>query len=963
MATLAEVLAGTGQVEFVGKFEYRNPSTDTVSVFYVSFGGTVLSTGSGDEPPSETFPARLKDPGTLDYRLSVDLQFSGLAQVELGPVVLDNVPAGENIEGPYDLLSAFTFAGRDYTLYGGAANAAFSTFEVVASGRFHGEPQISATEARFNLQSPMEMLNVPLRVNRYVGIPTAIKWLTSSGGAVAPHIADYDLTSFTLISRIRMPSEPTSLATLWLKQISSADRNFYGALNTLGGIDCYASIAGVNTLIVSSDDNWADGADHIVVWSLSDKSESYLMIGGVVVGLQTALADSVDTQTADVLFGHNLINGLSFDVRIYNHYMTPDEARAVTGTRIDGDETGVVAYWTGDDGSGSIATDYSANANHAALSGVENTDYEWAPTDLGMSEQAGQAMPIAHGIIANAPADLVDSVLERYRIDDGVSNTLALLSSLIVRSKGAPLATPADYTSEGSGVLQMTGSQDEPVTFAYPDPSEAGASYADLLAEYIVRRGGFDAADLSSDALDELRMILPFDSGWFLGGQQGQQSALLSADVQEILAGGGAHLRLGPTGLLTPGYVLAPISPGPYGSEPVIDFHGTGTVNLGDVGSVTGAHSIVFWMKSLTFGLEARGLDVTLLTKPNLYSYVLGTDGSIRVEYSTLTPLAIRSSPNILPIELWRALCVTYDDVSGERNLYIADKEGTSVLLATDTTTGTLVGSSDDLLVGGFIGSGAYVQVWDRELTQGEFSLLAMTPPVPSEEANLTVYAPMTEGSGSVVEELVNDGVGLLSSRCTWAPKVVYDLSATHQGVDFEPRSLVPAWRAVVGYAENFRPMSPSEIAPPPTVSKADALQFKRERALAPAESADVLADYPGANGNVFLKSPLAKRSQAQALARNILTRLGPNRVGGILSNAGRDSILLDLTDEIRIVSYRFGLALGRSYRVIQKRVRYGALTSDLELWGSGPVAEELQLLTEEGEVLLTEAGEEILLG
>lgn len=925
MPTFTEILRSGKDVEFVGAFSYRDPVTDTTGVVYVSFGSTVPQTESTDTPASKTFAARLNDPGTLSLQLSEDLIFSGIAQSQLGEVMLDNTPAGNDTAGPFDGWLSLTFAGRDYTLYGGEAGTAFSTFEVLRTEKISGEPRVSATEVRVSLLSPMERLNVPLIVDHYVGIPTCIEGLTTSFQVNVPHIADYDVTDFTIFFRFNLAGNPAANRNLILKETAFNNRNFLIQHRTDGGFDCYASIGGVSNLLLNTTADYADGNWHTLVWSLLDKTTTYLMLDGAVIDTETAalVAGSVNVQTAQISMALAYSGGKFCDARLYNAYLSPDEARSILNTRIDGDETGVVGSWAFEDGSGAVVTDNSPNANHGAIAGTIDVAWKWSPTDLGMRELAGQAMPIVHGMVMHAPADLIDDSEERYRIRDKVANTLAA-DPPVLYSKAVELELVTDYTDEGGGVYQTTSEVDEPVTFAYTIQSEDGSAYPDLIAEWIVKRGGFLSSAISTPALNELRFILPFQSGWFHSGQ----SAQLQTVIHDLLVGGGSHLRQDAAGLFVPGYLLPTVSPGPYSSEEaVIDFHGNGSVNFGSLGGQTGSHSRVFWIKNLTFGLSARVVDTPIARKSGQYSIILTTNGALRVEHDELSPSGIETAANILPIEAWWCAVVTYNVSTGVRNLYFGPAGGGAVARASDTTTGSIADPGGDLIVGNLAGSISHLIEYDKVLSGAEINAIMSTPPVAG-ASNLTFYSSMTDGKGSTVKEIVSGGVGTLTSACKWAPQVTFDMATA--GATFTPRQLIPASKVVVGFKENFKPLTESEIAD--GVSRKDRVPFKRQRQSVPVENPDARTDYLDTRSEV-LRSPFYLRSQAQALARNVLSRLGPNRSAGVLENGGRDAVSLDLTDEIRIVTYRYGLPLGDAYRVVRKNVRYAGLTADLELW------------------------------
>jgi hypothetical protein len=175
---------------------------------------------------------------------------------------------------------------------------------------------------------------------------------------------------------------------------------------------------------------------------------------------------------------------------------------------------------------------------------------------------------------------------------------------------------------------------------------------------------------------------------------------------------------------------------------------------------------------------------------------------------------------------------------------------------------------------------------------------------------------------------------------------------------------LTPAWKAIVGYAENFSPLTQADIAA--IVSKADARALKRQRLEVRSWDSSILADYPEAinipSQDEILRTPLAIRSQAQAVVRNWLARLNPDRSGGVLLNGGRDALSVELGDEVRIVTERYGMSNGLSYIVIQQRPKYASLNADLELWGGkAPSVEGATIVSQDGITIVSQDGEVII--
>lgn len=977
MPTFVELLASNADIEFVGEFNYRNPSTDEETAFYVSFGGTVPPTSSSDDPPSQTFPARLSDPGTLDYQLNEEVDkieaFAGLVQLSLGTVTLDNTPAGVGIAGPYSGLTALSFGKRDYVLWAGEQGAAFSTFNVVARAKILGEPQVETGKVIFTMQSPMEILNIPLRAQTFLGIPTGIRNLTSSGFATVPHIVEYDLLSYTTVHRFRIPTISTgNHQNLTSKGAGLTDLNWNVGIAGTGGIvggpsgisagEVFwrVSFAGVLTLVGRSVALYDDDEVHTLVVSLLDKSHAYMMIDNEVVAEFNPTV-SVDVQTADILFGAATFSpqGLVFGSVLYAGYLSPDEARAATATRINGDETGVVGWWPFDDGSGSVLTDYSVNANHAALSGVENTDWEWAATDLGMPELAGVEMPIPLGFAFNIPMPVHDTIRERGTWNDAVPSLGDSVALGDVKARGVVLSP----TDEGNGVVQFTaGEPAEPVTF----DTEGGTNQSMYVGTLLERLLAFRSpAPFALDRFQWVNGLLPFSSGW----SPSAPHMTLAAATAEILHGSGLFLeQLPATGDLAVGALLPPVAPGPYNNESVLEMLDDSGIHFPGVSVPGGAsRSIGGWIKLQHFAFDA-----------NSTHGFIGNVGTTRIRFNTLgrlefldtalTPTTLTTDPLGLDYSGLYFVMGVYDHSAHTRKIYLGKKGGVLREIASDSgITGSPGGGSTSITVG--LGLESYViahaQAWQKALSLVEVKVLFETPPIGT-ESDLFFYAPMNDGSGTTVLNIAGAGSvsdDFSSALHRWAPKLRLDLDGlVAMGTHLQfLRTLSPAWKITIGYRRNYSPMNASDIAE--AVSRADAFELRRPYREVSVVNSNTRDDYLDSRALPVLVSPFKDAAGGSALARNLLTRFGPGRRVALLNDAPRESIALNLTDEVMLTAQAFPeLANGLSFRVIQRRAEYARLRAQLGLWSAAPEsAGVVYLMTEDGVILLTEDDTPIL--
>ena len=118
--------------------------------------------------------------------------------------------------------------------------------------------------------------------------------------------------------------------------------------------------------------NWHHVA---ITWNGASKTVAHFIDGQRVGTHRVNKGKITYNQNNSVLFGMNASGKEPFqgelkEVRIWNRARLRAEIQAAMNHRLKGDEAGLVGYWPCDDGSGPIARDLTANANHAELQSV-----------------------------------------------------------------------------------------------------------------------------------------------------------------------------------------------------------------------------------------------------------------------------------------------------------------------------------------------------------------------------------------------------------------------------------------------------------------------------------------------------------------------------------------------------------------------------------------------------------------
>ncbi len=959
-------------LEYTAEIDYRDIGGAADKTLRI--GTAARATGASDLPASVPFEGLLEPPVGSGAGLSGDLEFDTAPnQFRLEA---RNKPVEQGGAGPLDFLVDDSVSGRSATLrIGGRNSSHHRSFSRWRSATVSGEPEITDERARFNLESVPRNLREPLDVKRYAGIPTCLRQMNTSvlGRAQASHISAYDLTSFTCFARVRLESASTTAADIFFKQLAAAtDRNYLFRVNSSGGITGNCSSGGVanDVNMISTASLVDDGEWHWAAWSLLDGEKTYLLVDGNEEATDTTIG-TPDTQTAHVNIASGTESGyLLCDCRLINEYMSQDEVRAMAEVAWSGDgtittdvPTFAVAYWPLNDTSGSVATDYSTNANDGTVDGVENTDYEWFETDLGEVQLGGTTMPMAHGAFVYGHAQLVDSGRERYRFTD-INNTNPT-DDWFMRNFIQGVDTATIFTDR---VFEFASSTDEPVSY-FTIPAAAGFADvndwqrypAEIVQDIMTRRAGIPVSEFDESSLGRMRELAPLWTGLHVPG--GTSPLTSNQVIEHFLKGLGGHYRLDRYGRFVFDFLFPPIGPGPDGTvcaEFMGAHYGLGVaatddynpeIVFGDVTDLgTGSCTLACWFKPLAYHhyrnevttggpTDSLPIGLKLVEHQHRLQIVRQSDnfGGLIFGSHGITPTEWISWQGIdtLDEDSWYFLAGVYDSVGNTHTMYLAKQGESLVQIASRSSLGgTLQIPGDVLRIGGtatsnadlgrrsYVGGLQHVQTYNSTKTLSALQALMDNHPTTG-TANIAAWVPFTQGSGYAIEEVSGGRSAMTGAR--WSPQLDLDLSLSSPKIQWDYyRTIPPVNSVVVNYNPNFGQIDRDSIAV--SVTDADAITFtrsSRSREL-PISANDTSYDEKRTL-EVFIaaigdpnKFPTAVGEDSPGnVTRHWANRSGRKRTSAGIVGVDRRALSLVPNGELRITDSRYGLSAGKNFRIV----------------------------------------------
>jgi hypothetical protein len=860
-----------GRPSFLARCDVFDSAGDQVELWF-SQEGKFLETESLDHPASTSMRSMLSESFAIDQGLELD-SWEALVPQRLRSLRLRDYPVGAgtgNAPAPRldrgELLS-YTWSGGLITLYALPAGALSSRERVaIASGspskdsdqgRPSGEPIIDGEYIQIDLNPTLETIGgKEILARRHSGPPIGWRRLSGNQMVEAPHSAAYDITSYTLIARFRTPAFDVGAGAIsrLFRRVGTTNQIWTEILAISAGRLQWRIGNGATTQALISTPASLDLADdepHVLACSIDADRAWWLAIDGVVLG--SGAPTIIPATPAAVTWLAYNIDGFWCDGRILNGYLEPEQALplAETAPEADDSDLSVLGYWRGDDGAGTTVTDYSPLGNHATATGTKDTNFAWVPTDLGMVEQGGRVMPVAHGQLAHAPAERIDPQNLRYRITDrDIVNPASPIIDL--KERGSSLGTIGiAYTDQGGGVLAKAGATEalEPVTWS----QGAEVPYEDLLAELLEVRAGIISSGLSRGSISMIGRVLPDSAGWAAaaGGGTTKRVEMLSS----VLSGTGAHIRQTPDGIAIVGYWLPPVSPGPDGESPALEWAGVPrAVHLPPPGStLSSSYTICCWVKSYSgygsprnvLGTSASELlpDSVLMAhyRPGSSDrlFVLGTEG--RARSSLVVGDTVSSSPKFLVargafrLGEWMFVAAVMDSSGATRQLYRMFQGGSAVeLLATGAYSGVASGDRPGdgyTALGAYpggehalVGSMGHIGMWDGVLSESDLTAVATGTPL-DRPTGLLYYVPATEGGGDFLRDAVAGHSALIQGQ-RWAPRAIYDLfEMSETAVLLPERRLRPAKSIRVSYRPNYQPLEGGDVLASLTAAERQALK------------------------------------------------------------------------------------------------------------------------------------------
>lgn len=882
--------------------------------------------------------------GPLSQSLSEDEQFGGLAESSAGNItVLQENP-------DFDRLSIFlnyTFAGNTAVIKIGKLSDPYSSYYTYRTFSMEQDPTLSLTETGIKLTFPLSSVltrlsNEHLGLKRYVGIPHCLRIQTTSAIATITRISAYDVPRYTVSIKFSAAAVPSSIFTLTRKYISTSDCHWWIRIlvtgSTLGWVQVLSSSGGVLDIAISAQNNHCDGQFHTVVFSRDSNVVSYLMVDGVVIETYNPTgAPDLTAANIQTLAGSGEDVSI-LDHRFYNRYIPPTEAMSLFSVRSEGTETGCQGLWRFDDNGGGTANDYSPNNNDSTISGVLNTDYSWQASNLGDPELIGRPYPYLLGMPFNALATLIDNSREIYRVHG--SNPETNNRTVALKTRGVALTQTTDYTDNADGTFKMVSAEDDPVTFDVSQ-SVLATTYTIPSAISSVVSG---IAPVNSAQITALTALMPWLVGYFSESDPSIQSV-----ISDLISAGGFY-REDQLGQLYPDMLTPPIGLGPF-NEPVLDFMGRQSfISFTDIGDTPSSRTITCWFKTSAVDQTPQpysGMTHILVRKGDSYSleYLNSGPNAGKIYcWADVPPIFELYSPiGLVQPETWNFVAMVFNNTTHTANLYWAPLGGTltSVASASGIASSITPGIFPLTFGYGVYGSVQHANVWIGTKTLAELEAIMASPPVGT-ESNLAACVAMNEGSGTSIRDTVTGNSasfttsdGLPNQR--WAPALTVNLNYTTSVKILEFKLLQPAWKIIVRYLKNWKPMSDADIAS--SVSQSQRLALRTEWKEIPFEDSELKDRYPKAK-EVKLDTTLIDQDDAEKLMKMMQTRFGEGIAIAVLEFPSGELISrkacgLSIGEEIRLISaIPSQLAAGKNMKVVAVAPDPINLSCKVVVWG-----------------------------
>lgn len=449
-------------------------------------------------------------------------------------VTLQNDPAGT--EGPLDEWDDYVLDDAVVKLYIDGS--------VVWTGAHRGEPLFSrTTNGGGTVTSVLAKPSGPdIQLMRLAGVSSCPRALTNTNQiATAPANIGYDVTEWTI----------------FLHYNETVGGRIMGRFNSGGpGWQFLVFHASSNVLRVRIDD--ASGSNNFDFTPPVGRPFHQLAISLSSSGLVIVLDGQVSTfagfvgvfDSSDTMRLGGLDTGIASEFRSWgwvfvDRAMTESEMKSATLSSLE-DEPALVSLWRGDDGAGSTIVDSGPLGNDATISGVENTDWEWAPADSGEPEQEGDLVPEIWGHGRQFPLTRIDEARNRFI----ASRNPLDASDGTVREGGEPVV-PDEITA--TGIVDLSGTPSKPATLDTKAPFTFNEPIEDMLGDV------WPEITLHAEDISEASEMGGSDGGVIYVTQEGSVTEVLTDYLLRL----GAWWDLHPDGSLTAGHLVIPTSTPP----------------------------------------------------------------------------------------------------------------------------------------------------------------------------------------------------------------------------------------------------------------------------------------------------------------------------------------------------------------------------------------------------------------
>jgi hypothetical protein len=308
----------------------------------------------------------------------------------------------------------------------------------------------------------------------------------------------YSSQTFTIEAWFKSDADSSGVAQRIVSKALGASSNTWTLSVANGELTAASQINGVPfTLTGTSGGDVRDGLWHHAAYSF-DGTTLRLYLDGEEIESVVPGSSVLDIDGSPIMIGdydntdnfQQNFQGEISDVRVWDIERSATEIDADKGSRLNGDETGLVGYWPlegGSEGDGGVAVDFTVNGNDGILqNGAEFVE--------SAAEVFGTEVSTLEGVTVSGHFATAEALGEHtYSITGGTSDGNGV-TSLVIAGEGTA------YVSESSGAWWFD-----------PDAGFNGISSFELTVVGSIR--GFDSATMTIDVVEQSAAADPLVSG------------------------------------------------------------------------------------------------------------------------------------------------------------------------------------------------------------------------------------------------------------------------------------------------------------------------------------------------------------------------------------------------------------------------------------------------------------------